>query len=75
MSNLAIRVILLGAVLCLAIPSLLRLQYLNRLRRRSTRAGSPYPTRPIPVRAKTMPPLQDAELTSIRKAVWATAAA
>jgi hypothetical protein len=69
MSNLAVRVILLGAVLCLAIPSLLRLQYLNQLRRRFTRADAPYPTRPIPVRAKPMPPLRDAELTSIRKAV------
>jgi hypothetical protein len=69
MSDLAIRVILLGAVLCLAIPSLLRLQYLSQSRRRSTRADSPYPTRPIPVRAKTVPPLQHAELTSIRKAV------
>jgi hypothetical protein len=36
MSNLAIRVILLGAVLCFGIPSLLRLQYSSQLRRRST---------------------------------------
>jgi hypothetical protein len=58
MSNLAIRVILLGAALCLAIPFFLRLQYLNQLRRRSTLADGPHSAKPILVRAKAVPPLR-----------------
>ena len=59
LANVAIITILLGAALCLIIPSLLRLHHLTRSRKRSTRADAPHSAKPIPVRAKAVAPIAD----------------
>jgi hypothetical protein len=56
LENVAIITILLGAALCLIIPSLLRLQHLSRSRKRSTWVDAPYSAKPIPVRAEAVAP-------------------
>ena len=49
--------IVLGSALCCTIPSFLKLQCLNQLRKLNARADPPYSTKPIPVRAKAMLPM------------------
>ena len=58
LADFAIITILLGAALCLIIPSLLRLQHLSRSRKRSTWDDAPYSAKPIPVRAEAVLPLR-----------------
>src|SRR6202012_4403113 len=64
LADFAIITILLGAALCLIIPSLLRLQHLSRSRKRSTRNDAPYSAKPMPVRAKAVAPI--AKVTAFR---------
>jgi hypothetical protein len=66
LENVAIITILLGAALCLIIPSLLRLQHLSRSRNRSTRVDAPNSAKPIPVRAKAVAPIAGAKVTAFR---------
>lgn len=66
LANVAIITILLGAALCLIIPSLLRLHHLTRSRKRSTRADVPYSAKPIPARAQAVAPIAGAKVTAFR---------
>jgi hypothetical protein len=64
LANVATITILLGAALCLIIPSLLRLRHLTRSR--SKRVDAPYSAKPMPVRAKAVAPIADAKVTAFR---------